>query len=89
MWAVVRTSKYFKDFEKMRSRGHGVIRMHAVLQHLQTTGQAPTQSRPHKLSGVWKGYWECHIAFDWLLIYSTDGNAVTLWRTGTHDDLFG
>jgi mRNA interferase YafQ len=31
---------------------------------------------------------ECHIGFDWLLIYQVDREEVRLYRTGTHSDLF-
>jgi len=31
---------------------------------------------------------ECHIGFDWLLIYQVDASEVRLYRTGTHSDLF-
>jgi mRNA interferase YafQ len=41
------------------------------------------------LSGEWKGFWECHIAPDWLLIYDlSDADVVALHRMGTHSDLF-
>jgi addiction module RelE/StbE family toxin len=36
----------------------------------------------------WKGFLECHIEPDWLLIYQTDAIRVLLVRTGTHADLF-
>lgn len=89
MWKIVRTNKYDKDLEKMSARGYDVMRMHSVLQHLQTLGQTPPQARPHKLGGEWVGCWECHVAFDWLLIYSIAEPRIMLKRTGTHDDLFG
>jgi mRNA interferase YafQ len=41
------------------------------------------------LSGEWRGFWECHIEPDWLLIYDLNDPAVlALHRTGTHSDLF-
>ena len=40
------------------------------------------------LKAEWGGYWECHIAPDWLLIYRTTEQEVLLARTGTHADLF-
>ena len=44
----------------------------------------------HQLSGNWKGYRECHIEPDWLLIYRIENDilVLTLSRTGTHSDLF-
>ena len=46
--------------------------------------------RDHNLEGNWKGFRECHINPDWLLIYQIDNNdlILTLARTGTHSDLF-
>ncbi len=42
------------------------------------------------LSGNYKGFRECHITPDWLLIYSLNAcvKMVTLIRTGSHSDLF-
>jgi mRNA interferase YafQ len=45
--------------------------------------------RPHRLSGNWNRFWECHIEPDWLLIWDEDETALILVRTGTHADLFG
>ena len=44
----------------------------------------------HPLSGNWKGFRECHILPDWLLIYKVEKNilVLTLSRTGTRSDLF-
>ena len=46
--------------------------------------------RDHALTGNWKGYRECHIAPDWLLIYKIEADVLllVLQRTGTHSDLF-
>ncbi|MBF1203051.1 MAG: type II toxin-antitoxin system YafQ family toxin, partial [Fusobacterium periodonticum] len=46
--------------------------------------------RDHNLIGNYKGYRECHIESDWLLIYKIMENILilTLSRTGTHSELF-
>jgi mRNA interferase YafQ len=41
------------------------------------------------LTGDWKGFRDCHVAPDWVLIYNISDEAVTLVRTGSHADLFG
>jgi mRNA interferase YafQ len=43
----------------------------------------------HELSGEWRGFRECHIGGDFLLIYDLrqDGTVV-FTRAGTHADLF-
>jgi mRNA interferase YafQ len=45
---------------------------------------------PYKLSGKYKGYWECHVKPDLLLIWQEKEtlNLIELVRTGTHADLF-
>jgi len=42
------------------------------------------------LKGNFKGFWECHIQPDWLLIWQQDDEIklISLTRTGTHSDLF-
>lgn len=62
--------------------------MIAVVELLAEDGALSAAYRPHKLSGEWKGVWECHIEPDWLLIYDVTPNEVLLIRTGTHADLF-
>lgn len=49
-----------------------------------------TQYKDHLLKGQWQGYRELHIEEDWLLIYKVDNDnlLLTLFRTGSHDDLF-
>jgi YafQ family addiction module toxin component len=44
----------------------------------------------HALSGPWKGFRDCHIRPDWVLVYRIDGGALelVLTRTGTHSELF-
>lgn len=46
----------------------------------------------HPLSGDWKGYRECHIGGDFLLIYELDDTAknssIVFVRAGTHAELF-
>jgi len=44
----------------------------------------------HKLSGAYKGYWECHVKPDLLLIWDENEQIMLLElvRTGTYSDLF-
>jgi mRNA interferase YafQ len=50
--------------------------------------QLDPKHRYHQLVGNYKGYRECHIESDWLLIYKIDGDVIIFERTGTHSDLF-
>ena len=57
---------------------------------LQTSVTLPVEYRPHKLSGKYAGYWECHLQPDWLMIWLQDDHKLVLHLidTGTHADLF-
>jgi mRNA interferase YafQ len=57
---------------------------------LEKSGELPVKNKPHKLSGLYTGYWEAHLNPDWLIVWKvfTDENEVWLTRTGTHSDLF-
>lgn len=48
------------------------------------------KNRDHELKGNFKGFRECHIQPDWLLIYLLESDILTLTlvETGTHSDLF-
>ena len=50
---------------------------------------APGTHGPTPLKGEWKGWRDCHVAPDWIIIYqATDDTELILARTGTHADLF-
>ena len=61
-----------------------------VIDILVANEPLPDKYHDHNLSGNYKGFRECHINPDWLLIYRTDNDVLTLTliRTGTHSDLF-
>ncbi len=60
-----------------------------VIETLATGRQLPTEYRDHKLVGDWRDCHECHLAGDWLLIYKSSEEILTLERTGSHSELFG
>ena len=49
----------------------------------------PENCRDHALTGNWKGYRECHLKPDLLLIYKTEGqDTLRFARIGSHSKLF-
>ena len=57
---------------------------------LRNEQELPEKYHVHLLVGDYEGYRECHIEPDWLLIYKINENILqlTIFRTGTHSDLF-
>ncbi len=62
-----------------------------VITILANGDRLPDKYRDHELQGNYKGYRECHIEPDWLLIYKISSNilVLSLVRTGSHSRLFG
>ena len=77
-----------RDLKRISKRGYDRARLDLIVDALRQGSALPASARAHPLKGEWKGYWECHIAPDWLLIYKVAVEEVALARTGTHADLF-
>ena len=48
----------------------------------------PHKYKNHPLKGFYKGYLDCHILPDWVLIYKIEEQELVLFDIGTHSDLF-
>lgn len=84
------TRQYLKDLRLARKRGFDESKLNEIILRLLQGEALPARHKDHSLSGDYKGFRECHISPDWLLIYSREDSLkiVTLVRTGTHSDLF-
>lgn len=82
--------RFIKDLKLAKRRGLDLGQLKAVTDMLQDGVRLPAKYRDHNLTGSYDGYRECHINPDWLLIYSRKDavRVVSLYRTGTHADLF-
>ena len=88
----VRTSKrYRRELKTVLSRGKDESKLEEVIDILASGESLPPRYADHSLSGKWKGYRECHIEPNWLLVYSIhdDVLVLALMSTGTHSDIFG
>lgn len=82
-------SKQFKkDLKRAKKRGKDVKKLQAVIDLLCDGKSLPARYDDHPLSGEWKGCRDCHLEFDWVLIYELYPSAVHFHATGTHADLF-
>lgn len=59
-----------------------------VVEMLAAGSQLPEKCLDHPLSGECRGYRECHIRFDWLLVYRLEPGRLLLVRTGSHAELY-
>ena len=90
MYELKHTGQFKKDLRLCERRGCDMQNLKTALEFLMNNGQVPADYLPHKLVGRnYKGFWECHIEPNWLLVYDVQEAVclVALVRTGTHSDL--
>lgn len=88
---IIWTSKFKKDYKTAMKRNLDINLLDDVIRILASGKSLPEKYSDHQLGGNFKGYRECHIQPDWLLVYSIEDNdlVLVLTRTGTHSDIFG
>ena len=86
---LLTTTRFDRDLRRASKRGRDLGKLWAVVERLLSRQPLDPRNRPHRLSGDWSVYWECHVESDWLLVWGKEEDALVLVRTGTHDDLFG
>lgn len=89
-YKLILTGKFKKSLKLAKKRGLDISLMESVVDKLQQGTQLEAKYRDHELVGKYKGFRECHIQPDWLLIYLIENDILTLTLvdTGTHADLF-
>lgn len=82
-YKIVYTGRFEKDLKQAIKRGKN-------LEKLANGESLGPKNRVHMLVGEYSGCWECHIEPDWLLVYEKfdDILVLSMYRTGTHSDLF-
>ena len=91
-YILVEKPRYLKGRQRMAERGYDLADLDYVIDILRHGDALPSRYRNHKLKGDKKGYLECHIGYDWLLVYQYNNRAkeIILYAidTGTHRDIF-
>ena len=89
MYKLQPTSKFKRDIRLLKKRGYDVSLLNDVIKKLADGEVLPPLYRDHPLKGNRKGYRDCHIKDDWVLIYKINRGILTLVlsATGTHSDL--
>ncbi|MCK5211089.1 type II toxin-antitoxin system YafQ family toxin [Candidatus Parcubacteria bacterium] len=80
--------QFKKDIKSCKKEGKEMKKIKVVIRKLLKGTNIETKYRLHKLSGIYKNRFECHIQPDWLLIFQKDGNNIIFERTGSHSKLF-
>ncbi|MCE7988463.1 MAG: type II toxin-antitoxin system YafQ family toxin [Caldilinea sp. CFX5] len=86
---VVWSTAFARDYKRLQKQGAPLRQLETVVETLADQQPLAPRHRDHPLKGNWRGYRECHIQPDWLLIYRVVGDELQLARTGSHAELFG
>ena len=83
-------TQFKKDYKQAVKRRLNIDLLTEVIDKLAKQQTLEPKYKDHALTGNYKGFRECHIQPDWLLVYKIDGDrlVLTLVRTGSHSDLF-
>ncbi|MDO4296867.1 MAG: type II toxin-antitoxin system YafQ family toxin [Lachnospiraceae bacterium] len=89
-YRLILTGKFKKSLKLAKKRGLDLSLMDKVVGTIQQGLPLEEKYRDHELKGRYKGFRECHIQPDWLLIYLIENDILTLTLVdiGTHADLF-
>lgn len=90
MLNIVAANQFKKDLKIAKKRGLNLDNLQNVVNTLANKKPLAPKYRDHSLTGNYRGFRECHIEPDWLLIYRVDAEELELFlfRTGSHADLF-
>ena len=84
------TSKFKKDVKLLKKQGKNIEKLYEIINILACGEELDAKYRDHNLIGNYKGYRECHVRPDLLLIYKIKKKELELllFRIGTHSDLY-
>ena len=82
------TKAFRQDFKRLFKAGKDMEKLRIVMELLEQEKPLDEMYLEHPLKGVWKGYQECHITPNWLLVYKIDKGIITFARSGSHSDIF-
>jgi len=89
-YRLAQTSKFKKNLKRLLAQRKDLSKLTEIVQMLANDIPLPPKHHDHELIGNYKGYRECHVEPDLLLIYkkAKDILVLTLARTGSHAELF-
>jgi len=92
MLTVKLDKKFKKDIQRDKKSGKfkdaDFVELKQVMSNLIDEIELDEKYLEHKLIGNFKGYKECHLKPNWLLVYKTDSQYIKFARLGTHQQIF-
>ena len=88
-YEVKDTNQFKRDYRLAKKRGQNIQLLKSIIVKLANNTPLPEKNQDHALTGDWKGFRECHVTPNWLLVYKKECDilVLTLTRLGSHSDL--
>ena len=87
---IKRSAQFKKDLKLAKKQGKNLMLANEIITILANDEPLPPKHNDHALVGNWRGYRECHITPDWLLVYKKKDSGeliLSLARIASHSDL--
>jgi len=83
------TNRIKRQLKVLKKRGYDINLFKEAVDILLDGKPLPPRYNDHPLKGNRRGYRDCHILPDWVLICKIDKSVLTLtlFETGTHSDI--
>jgi mRNA interferase YafQ len=89
MRTLERTTRFKRDYRREKKTDPALDdALLPLLDLLLSDAELPERLSDHPLSGEWKGFRDCHVRPDLLLIYAKAKGVLRLVRLGSHSELF-
>jgi mRNA interferase YafQ len=88
-YQIRQSSRFKKDLKKLIKQGKNIVELEVVVDTIAGGETLDPKYLDHPLSGNWKGFRDCHIQPDWILLYKLEDDilVLTLTRSGSHSEL--
>ena len=89
VYQVRRTSQFKKDLKRLIKQDKDISKLQEVVDTLAEGKPLDAKHVDHPLAGKWRGFRDCHIEPDWILLYKLEKKmlVLTLTRSGSHSEL--
>jgi mRNA interferase YafQ len=88
-YAIETSSQFRRDLKKSIKQGRSTEVLEKIMKKLARGKALAQKYKDHPLHSNWKGYRDCHVENDWVLIYLIESTTIRFERIGSHSEIFG
>jgi mRNA interferase YafQ len=86
--AFATTAQFDVDLKRQVKRSQSVDELHAIIESLRARRALDSKRRHRPCGGEWRGWRDCHVEPDSVLIYRKDDATLEIGRAGSQSYLF-